>query len=77
MQEKLRPEVAGNFSLGPPHDSEGRRLCIRCNTPMEPSELRFPIARMVSRVGSPPPPARVLPTWRCLECGMQQPRIES
>lgn len=77
MEETRRPDANGEFPLVPSFDSDGRRTCHRCDIPMEPSELRFPIARMIGRIGSPPPPARVLPTWRCHQCGMQQPRIES
>jgi hypothetical protein len=76
MEETLRPELAGTFALAPVRDREGTSTCTGCGAPMERSELRFPVSRMVSRVGSPPPPPRVLPTWRCAQCGMQQPRIE-
>jgi hypothetical protein len=49
--------------------------CVDCRRPMERSELRAPVIRMVSRVGAPNPPTRALPTWRCSRCGRQQPRL--
>jgi hypothetical protein len=65
-----------DFSAVPPAESDSTVACGRCSAPMERSELRFPVAAMVSRIGSPAQPPRVLPTWRCTQCGLQQPRIE-
>jgi heterodisulfide reductase subunit C len=79
MERTLSPDAdcAVHFSALPPHGSDSSFACGRCTAPMERSELRFPPRTMVSRVGSPVRPARVLPTWRCTQCGLHQPRLEA
>jgi hypothetical protein len=73
------PSPDGDLSLSlSPLSSmvSGVVACGRCAVPMERDELRFPNPPMVSRVGSPARPPRVLPIWKCRHCGLQQPRIE-
>jgi hypothetical protein len=65
-----------NFSALPPQRFGNSVACSRCAAPMRQSELQFPFHTMVSRLGAPARPPRVLPTWCCTHCGLQQPRIE-
>ncbi|MGH9349100.1 MAG: hypothetical protein ACRD26_17735 [Vicinamibacterales bacterium] len=55
---------------------EATEQCRRCGTGMRRAELRVPSPRAISRVGSPVPPHRTLPTWQCQHCGCIQPRFE-
>ena len=76
MDNAARAARAVKFSIVPRVRPEGTLTCTQCHVPMDRSELRIPFVRLVCRVGSPTPPPRVLPTWLCPQCGMQQPRIE-
>ncbi len=69
-------DPAARILLIPPSGCGPTFDCGRCSVPMERGDLRFPAPRMVSRVGAPVPPGRVLPVWRCTRCGLTQPRIE-
>ena len=72
MGQRLKKPVfptGGDESDAPP--------CPRCGHAMMAHDL-LPARRdnvILFRAGSPPPPRRALPIWRCSACAIDTPRI--
>jgi ribosomal protein L37AE/L43A len=57
---------------------ESEPQCPTCRETMHPAQrMAHPARTPRLRVGSPVPPPRVLPVWRCQACGIDVPRIDA